>query len=360
MPAGRYGNPLSAAEHRGHSASQSQPVPSTNWLPAAGIELETRTNPIRVYRHGAAHAPRRVRSIAVAPALRAADTFVHQGAGDATPRASGATTPNGLGQLGSASMFPYAFVASGYSRAPMRVPSSATFRSAGKSEASAAWMACRGVPPRSRLHDRRVPAYALSARRGSNRARRHQRRGSRIVHGSQRAYGLSGNLASSTPRSLRSRRRPAQCWRPTSLVASFAWLTAGADSAVIRINQVLLPDAPKVAVLCTVGGGDSGTRRFVVRDQRGQSSWPRSATSAGAFGPCAQTWRLDFSALRKARDTIEAGGSGRRALYRPRRVRGRGHYAALLHAPATLGVESVLPRFGASARRLCDRRHRAS
>jgi hypothetical protein len=94
-------------------------------------------------------------------------------------------------------------------------------------------------------------------------------------------------------------------------LSSLAWLVAvGGDTTVIRVNQVgYLPDAPKVAVLCTVGGDSTGTRRFVVRDQVGRIVFgPRSASSSGSFGPCTQTWRLDFSALRAtARYTIEVG-----------------------------------------------------
>jgi hypothetical protein len=97
------------------------------------------------------------------------------------------------------------------------------------------------------------------------------------------------------------------------LLASLAWFAgAGADTTVIRVNQVgYLPDAPKIAVLCAVGGRDSaGARRFVVRDRSGRVVFgPRTAPTTGAFGPCSKTWRLDFSALRtSARYTIEAGG----------------------------------------------------
>src|SRR5215211_3562200 len=93
---------------------------------------------------------------------------------------------------------------------------------------------------------------------------------------------------------------------------AFALLAAGiADSTVIRVNQVgYLPDAPKVAVLCTTASSpSSAARSFVVRDDRGRVALrPQVAQSAGAFGPCTQTWRLDFSALRpNGRYTIEAG-----------------------------------------------------
>jgi len=84
-----------------------------------------------------------------------------------------------------------------------------------------------------------------------------------------------------------------------------------ADSAFVRVNQVgYLPDGPKVAVLCSIVPTDSvATRRFVVRDQRGRVAFgPRAAMQSGSFGPCAHTWRLDFSALRaNGRYTIEVG-----------------------------------------------------
>jgi endoglucanase len=90
------------------------------------------------------------------------------------------------------------------------------------------------------------------------------------------------------------------------------WLgNAFPDSSVIRVNQVgYLPGAPKVAVLCAIGSIDTvSARPFVVRGEHGQAVFgPKLASPSGAFGPCAQTWRLDFSALRTAgRYTIDAG-----------------------------------------------------
>ncbi len=67
---------------------------------------------------------------------------------------------------------------------------------------------------------------------------------------------------------------------------------------VVRINQIgYLPDGPKVAVVCST---DSTTiRSFVVEDEAGKVvHGPRSVRPAGAFGPCMETWRLDFSTLR--------------------------------------------------------------
>jgi endoglucanase len=84
---------------------------------------------------------------------------------------------------------------------------------------------------------------------------------------------------------------------------------AAADSArFIRVNQVgYLPDAPKVAVLCSLDSATAGT--FTVRDERGRVVLgPARAVAAGPFGPCGATARLDFSALRRpGRYTIVAG-----------------------------------------------------
>ena len=87
----------------------------------------------------------------------------------------------------------------------------------------------------------------------------------------------------------------------------FEWLmvaaaTAG-DSAVIRVNQVgYLPDAPKVAVVCALTTPAPGRfAQFTVLDERGRTVFgPASARASGSFGPCAESWRLDFSSLRRA------------------------------------------------------------
>ncbi len=81
------------------------------------------------------------------------------------------------------------------------------------------------------------------------------------------------------------------------------------DSAsVIRVNQVgYLPGAPKVAVVCSLAA--TQLRTFEVRDQGGRVVFgPAKAEVAGAFGPCASTHRLDFSALRApGRYTVASG-----------------------------------------------------
>jgi hypothetical protein len=83
----------------------------------------------------------------------------------------------------------------------------------------------------------------------------------------------------------------------------------GDSTSFIRVNQVgYRPDAPKVAVVCSLDSARIST--FVVRDERGRVVLgPRPARAAGPFGPCVVTYRLDFSALRGAgRYTLVAGG----------------------------------------------------
>jgi hypothetical protein len=78
----------------------------------------------------------------------------------------------------------------------------------------------------------------------------------------------------------------------------------------VRINQVgYLPDAPKVAVACSLDSVRIAT--FFVQDEKGRTVLgPRPAVRANGFGPCVVTHRLDFTALRKAgRYRIVAGGA---------------------------------------------------
>jgi hypothetical protein len=72
-----------------------------------------------------------------------------------------------------------------------------------------------------------------------------------------------------------------------------------ADSTTfIRVNQVgYLPDAPKVAVVCSLDSTRITT--FTVRDERGRVVvGPKRAVASGSFGPCVTTHRLDFTTLR--------------------------------------------------------------
>jgi endoglucanase len=84
------------------------------------------------------------------------------------------------------------------------------------------------------------------------------------------------------------------------------------DSAVVRVNQVgYLPEAPKIAVACSIDDTDSAPRRFRVRSESGAVVLgPRVARRSGSFGPCKATWRLDFSAVRSpGRYVLEFSGA---------------------------------------------------
>ncbi|HET7615059.1 MAG TPA: glycoside hydrolase family 9 protein [Gemmatimonadaceae bacterium] len=81
-------------------------------------------------------------------------------------------------------------------------------------------------------------------------------------------------------------------------VLIFAQVAAAAAPApAIRINQLgYLPDAPKVAVLCSVTPLE--VHDFTVEDAGGRRVLQRSATAAKPFGPCVANYRLDFSTLK--------------------------------------------------------------
>jgi endoglucanase len=93
-----------------------------------------------------------------------------------------------------------------------------------------------------------------------------------------------------------------RCLIVSLVLAAIAGSLRAAESgdADIRVNQVgYLPDAPKVAVVCALTPRAVST--FVVVDTAGRVVFgPRAAIAAGAFGPCVETYRLDFSALRSA------------------------------------------------------------
>src|SRR5947209_12003864 len=77
----------------------------------------------------------------------------------------------------------------------------------------------------------------------------------------------------------------------------------------IRVNQVgYLPDAPKVAVVCALE--PRVITSFSVVDEHSRRVFgPRAPDAAGPFGPCAATYRLDFSTLRQTGVyRIEAAG----------------------------------------------------
>lgn len=94
------------------------------------------------------------------------------------------------------------------------------------------------------------------------------------------------------------------------LIALLAALAAADSATFIRVNQVgYLPDAPKVAVACSLDS-TARLRTFVVRDEHGRVVFgPRAAEPTGAFGPCVITHRLDFSGLsRPGHYRVVAGG----------------------------------------------------
>lgn len=85
----------------------------------------------------------------------------------------------------------------------------------------------------------------------------------------------------------------------TPLLTVHAQGSAGTPDDAIRINQVgYLPDAPKIAVLCALA--PRAVDEFDVVDASGKRAFgPAHAKASGKFGPCAETYRLDFSALTK-------------------------------------------------------------
>src|SRR5437868_4377949 len=77
--------------------------------------------------------------------------------------------------------------------------------------------------------------------------------------------------------------------------------TTSAAEDVIRVNQLgYLPDGPKVAVFCSLSNKQIAV--FRVTDGRGRTVLERSAEPAKPFGPCANTYRLDFSSIKTAGD----------------------------------------------------------
>ncbi len=100
------------------------------------------------------------------------------------------------------------------------------------------------------------------------------------------------------------------------IFASFAWVLVAAASLVqaapstlagdrqdsalfIRVNQLgYSPAAPKVAVACALT--PRAVERFAVIDATGYPVLgPLEAQRTGAFGPCVETYRLDFSSLKR-------------------------------------------------------------
>jgi len=93
------------------------------------------------------------------------------------------------------------------------------------------------------------------------------------------------------------------------LLLLFAAQSIAADStAFVRVNQLgYRPDAPKVAVLCALRPVRIAS--FVIEDTNGvRMLGPRMAVRDGDFAGCVETYRLDFSALRRpGRYRVRAG-----------------------------------------------------
>ena len=81
-------------------------------------------------------------------------------------------------------------------------------------------------------------------------------------------------------------------------LSGVALSAAASDTSFIRVNQLgYLPDAPKVAVVCSLA--EREIAQFRVVNSRGKRVLgPLKAEVTGAFGPCVRTHRLDFSRLR--------------------------------------------------------------
>lgn len=92
----------------------------------------------------------------------------------------------------------------------------------------------------------------------------------------------------------------------TVLASAFAFVPAlpatahaapDSGTVVIRVNQVgYLPHDRKVAVGCALDRGAPPLARFTVRNAAGATVLANgTAVASGSFGPCAETYRLDFS-----------------------------------------------------------------
>lgn len=105
-----------------------------------------------------------------------------------------------------------------------------------------------------------------------------------------------------------------------------------ASPLVVRTNQIgYLPEGPKVAVACALDATSAASvASFVVRDTAGRVVLgPQAVQAAGRFGPCARTWRLDFSAVtRPGRYHVVATGPAGEARSRLVRVDARAYDGA--------------------------------
>ena len=99
------------------------------------------------------------------------------------------------------------------------------------------------------------------------------------------------------------------------LIAILGMATADSIS-FIRVNQVgYLPDAPKIAVVCSLQPVEIAT--FTVSSADGRAVIrSRRARKEGAFGPCAVTHRLDFTSLTSTGTYVITAGNADPATVR--------------------------------------------
>ncbi len=99
-----------------------------------------------------------------------------------------------------------------------------------------------------------------------------------------------GACQTAAPRVSDTTMHPADATHPTE---------SGIEALHIRVNQVgYLPDGLKVAVVCALEARD--VDEFDVVDASGARVYgPKPAERAPGFGPCVETYRLDFSDLRR-------------------------------------------------------------
>jgi endoglucanase len=100
------------------------------------------------------------------------------------------------------------------------------------------------------------------------------------------------------------------------LLAALAGVSSDSQSLHIRVNHIGYgPAAPKVAVACALQPVQLTS--FTVIDVQGRRRFgPAPARVSGPFGPCVQTWRLDFSKLESAGEYLIVANGVASALVR--------------------------------------------
>lgn len=106
-------------------------------------------------------------------------------------------------------------------------------------------------------------------------------------------------------------------------LALVAFALASDSTSFIRVNQAgYLPDAPKIAVICSLDS--TAFQNFRVVDARGKTVFgPAKTVTTGSFAGCRSTFRLDFSKLRRpGKYEIQAGGISSRLVISDRAYAG--------------------------------------